>query len=328
LRIMKTYPGGHRHLKRCDPRIKTLWRVLVNHCDRESFEVCYKRQELADLLGVSASTIDRWLNHFEQWNWIERPRRYGGRGQGNVIVMIWLQRGLELYEKRKRAEMYLEDKRQKREQNKANYQRSLQRQTALEPPTGYFKNRAVMKCRIALKGKIQNPAYLRHAVAAFGQWIKQCKPEEWRIKAILARLQAMRHLPKPKWVKAAQDVFRWIRGLITNMLVYRNWEEKFQARLEVKRATKQLQKIKRAIDQKKNCPICEKHHSKAEFEEGADASGRTNCIGSLRLKRSEFNEIWQRDIGGERFGDAFDDPVDNWVHSESWDCHRTPVLAG
>lgn len=291
---MKTYPGGHRHLKRCDPRIKALWRLLVNHCDKESFEISYKRGPLAASLAVSTSTIDRWLNHFEKWGWIERQRRFGGRGQGNVILMTWLKRGFELHQKRKRAESYLEEKRERYEQNKRNYERSSHRQTTLKPSSRDLKNRAMKDARMTLTRLLQNqkPSIRRHAVAAFGKWAKERKPTLDVFYRLIERLRRLEKLSRPKWAKTTKDVYRWIRGLINNMLVHKNWHEKLEARFQMKRTTQILKKIERIIGEEKNCPICKQAHTHDDFEYGADEKGLTNCIGWLRLKRADYAEIW------------------------------------
>lgn len=257
-------------------------------------------KDLAELLGVSESSIRRWLNFFEKKQWIERPRRYGGAGKGNVIVMVWVQRGVELYERRKRALNYQKEKRERYEQNRENYKRLSQETNNTTTPNGDLKNRAMRDARMALKRFIKKTHECRHAASAFGQWVKQHQPTIERVNAIVDRLRALKQLPKPKWVKSPSDIYRWIRGLIFNLLVHPNWEAKFEARLEMKLCHKQLRQIEQSVMDNSPCPICSAAHSKADFEHGCDEKGRTNCIGWVRLRRADAGEIWRRDLGGLR----------------------------
>lgn len=275
---MRFHPGGHRNLKRCDARIIGLFSVLMNMADGESFIIeHFNQSETARRFGVHPNTIRNWLDHFERWGFIKRECRYGGRGI--VIEVSWLERGKQLEEAHRRYLGHKKEAIQKRQQNKEKWLTLQQDEKHSLHPTGDSKNRAMRDARLILTDRIKERLIATHAVRAFGMWIKQHNPTRERIRVILQRLRSVKRLPVPRWCKEVQDVYRWIRGLITNLLADRNWIERFEAKLEKKQLRKVLKRIDEAAKRGEICPICKRKHSVVETERGRNRNGDLNCAG-------------------------------------------------
>lgn len=246
------------------------------------------------MLNIHKNTVRNHLSWMAKHNLIAFTNRYGGRGQGVQIKVLWLERGADLAARRQRAEQYQLKKRQKREQNMQNYKRVQQDKQRLIHPTGDLKNRAMKTIRTILKDQIKHPLFARHATNAFGLWIKRCQPTAEALTTFIERLRAMKRLPVPQWCKKVPDVYRWIRGLITNLIVYPDWQERFEARAEVKRYNKSLKAMQKAVMDNKPCPICKESHTQDDFEYGEDENRQRNCAGWLREQRADALKLWHQ----------------------------------
>jgi len=102
---LKTCPGGSRFGRLFDSKILNLWTMLANVADAgNGFTVTLNVSTLADELGVHRHTVQRWLRFFQRNHLLEINRQRGGRGVGLRVRMVWVQRGDELANlRRKRA---------------------------------------------------------------------------------------------------------------------------------------------------------------------------------------------------------------------------------
>lgn len=265
LHNLKTFPGGNRHLKRCDPRIKALWRLLVNHCDLTTFEVSANKTRLAKLLNVHPNTIGNWLSFFEKRGWIERPRRYGGRGQGSIIHLLWLAQGKDLYERRQRAEMHQKQKREKQEQNRVKYVTIQQRQKALKKPKDISRGSVIGTMRQVLAPRINNPETIEHCLSVAGRWLFKSGYPVKRMCKIVDALKAIPRIPVPKWAKDKRSIFRWFESLLLKLaFMGKEWWHKLNKKLEAKRLYKLAHKTTEASETGKRCPICKNIHQGSE----------------------------------------------------------------
>lgn len=264
LENLQTFPGGHRHLKRFDPRIKMLWRLLVNHANAD-FTVIYTKKQLADLLDVHPNTIANWLKFFEQRQWIERPRRYGGKGQGNEIVLVWMQRGAELAAKRERAASYQKAKQQKREQNIKKWLTTQQRQTALKQPKDLNSRGAVIgTLRQILAPRITGEAVVERCLSVAGKWLKNGYPLDL-MKKVLGHLKAVKHIAVPRWATDARSIFRWFESLLLKLASMGTaWWDKLNIRLEARHFHKLAQNAEQAAETGQGCPVCANVHEDAQ----------------------------------------------------------------
>jgi len=127
---LRTCPGGNRWAGLFDSRVLTLWTMLVNQADAGgNYIVTINVSTVADELGVHRNTVRRWLAFFAKHHLVELGRRYGGRGRGVTVRVVWIEHGVEHAERRQRAISYAKEKAQKREQDVLNYQTAQQRLT-------------------------------------------------------------------------------------------------------------------------------------------------------------------------------------------------------
>lgn len=260
-----------------------LWRLLVNHCDQETFEVTYLNEHLAELLCMSTSTISRWLQFFENKGWIERPRRFGGRGLGNTIIVTWLQRGKELHERRKKAEQYQAEKKERKRQNLERY---AQRQTELKTPKDLNSRGAVLgTMRQILAPRINSEGVVERCLSVAGKWLKKGYPLE-RMKQILETLKAIDHIPVPRWATDARSVFRWFESLLLKLASMGSaWWDKLKIRLEAKHFHKLAQKVEEAAETGQGCPVCGNPHKDPQ-----------RCSEWAYLRRDAAMKEYRRDV--------------------------------
>ena len=76
---LKTHPGGHRNAKRFDPKIKALWRILVEKCGDETFTLEVNVSALSSTLNVDRKTVRRWLAFMEEYRLLAVKNRQGWR---------------------------------------------------------------------------------------------------------------------------------------------------------------------------------------------------------------------------------------------------------
>lgn len=283
---LQTFAGGHRHLRRFDPRIKMLWRLLVNHSDPETFTVTYTKTCLAELLNVHPNTITNWLQFFEDRGWIERPRRYGGRGQGSEIIMTWLQRGEELAARRQRAEMHQKAKREKREQNIKKCLTTQQRQKTLKQPKDKSRGSVIGTMRQILAPRISNGKVVEQCLTIAGRWLfKDGYPVE-RMAQVLDALKAVPQIAVPKWATDKRSISRWFESLLLKLAsVGKAWWHKLNKKLEAKQLYKLAQKTVEASEKGKRCPVCQNIHQ-----------GRERCSGWAYAKADDAIADYRRDI--------------------------------
>jgi len=262
-----------------------LWRLLVNHANPD-FTITYTKKWLADLLDVHPNTIANWLSFFEQRQWIERPRRFGGRGQGSEIVLVWLQRGADLAQKRERAESYQKAKREKREQNINKWLTTQQRQTTLNQPKDLNSRGAIIgTMRQILAPRINSEAIVDQCLSVVGKWLKNGYPLNLMAK-VLNSLKAIGHIPVPKWAKDARSIFRWFESLLLKLAsMGKVWWDKFNIRLEAKRFHKLAQETEEASEIGQECPICDHIHKDPQ-----------RCTDWAYMRRNDAMREYHRDV--------------------------------
>jgi len=283
---LKTHPGGHRGLRRFDPRILGLWHVLVNRADQETFEVELNMTQLAKTFGVARSTMQRWLAFFERHHLLKLSQRHGGRGRGLTVCMTWLKKGAQLALRRQKALGY------KREQMRGKAETVAQRQTTFTSLRD-DKNRAQLmgQLRTALASRVKDSTTACQVTQAFGKWVWNASTTVNRVITVLKSLQAADTVSIPRWARTVQDIHRWARSLIQKLLRYgATWWDLLQEKVERKRLTHILERIETAVGAGRQCPVCEQMHDRADWREGRNADGQLNCAGWARLKIEELRE--------------------------------------
>lgn len=278
---LKTHPGGHRGLRRFDPRIRALWRLLVDHADSADYTLILNKSAIAALLSVHRNTVSHWLNFFERYQLVKILNAGGGRGV--QLEITWLKRGQVLQLRRQRALKY--------QRAKADKRRAAQQGQKALAPNGDSKNRALLmqRARMALTARIRNPTTASEAVTAFGRWLWKERPGSEAIEKVFTALAKAKRIPVPRWVQTAQDVHRWMRSLIAKLLRYgAAWWGRLQRVVARRRLERTLARVKAAVDAGKPCPICAGIHDRAGWREGRDSQGRLVCPGWARVRLDEL----------------------------------------
>lgn len=287
LENLKTHPGGHRGLRRFDPRCRALWRLLVNQAGAD-FTLTFNKSAAAALLGVHRNTVNSWLQFFQHFGLLTI---HGQRGAlGVAITVTWLERGQALAARRQRAEELAKTDHVKPQPKGICGDGAQHKDTSLTPYGDSTNRASAMKAvRTVLTARIHDPSVATEATRAIGRWVWKRKPTVASIGAVLSALQKAQRIPVPRWVKCAADVHRWMRSLIAKLLRYgAAWWGRLRGFVERRRLKMVLAGIQRAVAEDKPCPVCGAKHTKADWREGRDKYGRLTCPGWVRVRLSEL----------------------------------------
>ncbi len=323
----KTWPGGHRGRRLRSPKYIALWHMLVNawqagenalyaeagirFVDKQTCELEVNITWLHKHLSISRKTLNTWFEQYATNQLIRFENRYGGRGCGIRIQLLWIQQGQALAKRRETALAHQQEKRERKQQNLLT---AKQRQTALKHPTGDVKHRACKDARLILTNALTHSKWRPLAIRACCAWIHHKQTTTEQITQVLQLLKTFKRLSVPRWVKTHSAVFRWIRGMIKNLLTHgKQWLKRFALKGELKTWPRIISALENAVDSNRPCPICQKIHSKRECVTGLSDRSGLSCLGWAREQLTLTREAWWHEHKEQRQPKAKRTPQEAWA---------------
>lgn len=220
---LKTCPGGHRHLRWFDPRIRSFWSRICRRTDPETFRGELNLTRAAEVFAVSRPTVQGWLAYIERRGLIRIESRGGGRGRGIVYRNTWVEEGERAG--RVRAEARAEDARQREERNALLIRRideTVKHRTTSWTLKGAYSSRGALmrRAREGVNARVTDETAAKALISAIGYGVFKLRISLDRMTRTLNDLLAAPHIAVPRWIRTTSDAHRWARSVIYKLAEY------------------------------------------------------------------------------------------------------------